>query len=114
MSDDCIFCKIIAKEIPSELVYADEYVTAFRDIQPVAPAHVLIVPNKHIPSINELTEDDADLLGKMNLAAQQIAKNEGVAESGYRLIINNGADAGQVVFHIHMHLLGGKRLGKLG
>jgi len=114
MSDYCIFCKIIAKEIPSELVYADEYVTAFRDIQPVAPAHVLIVPNKHIPSINELTEENADLLGKMNLAAQQIAKNEGVAESGYRLIINNGADAGQVVFHIHMHLLGGKRLGKLG
>jgi len=114
MSDDCIFCKIIAKEIPSELVYADEYVTAFRDIQPVAPAHVLIVPNKHIPSINELAEENADLLGKMNLAAQQIAKNEGVAESGYRLIINNGADAGQVVFHIHMHLLGGKRLGKLG
>ena len=114
MSDDCIFCKIIAKDIPGDVVYADEYVTAFRDIQPVAPTHVLIVPNKHIPSINELTEDDAHLLAKMNLAAQQIAKDEGVAESGYRLIVNNGSDAGQIVFHIHMHLLAGKKLGHLG
>ena len=80
MSADCIFCKIVAKEIPGDVVYADEYVTAFRDIQPVAPTHVLIVPNKHIPSVNELTEEDAYLLGKMNLAAQQIAKTEGVAE----------------------------------
>lgn len=114
MSADCIFCKIVAKEIPSDVVYADEYVTAFRDIQPAAPTHVLIVPNKHIASINELTEEDAHLLGKMNLAAQQIAKDEGVDQSGYRLIINNGADAGQVVFHLHMHLLAGKKLGHLG
>ncbi len=114
MSDDCIFCKIIAKDIPGDVVYADDYVTAFRDIQPVAPTHILIVPNKHIPSINELTEDDAHLLAKMNLAAQQIAKGEGVAEDGYRLIINNGLDAGQIVFHIHMHLLAGKKLGHLG
>ncbi len=114
MSDDCIFCKIIAKDIPGEVVYSDEFVTAFRDIQPVAPTHILIVPNKHIASVNALTEEDAHFLGKMNLAAQQIAKNEGVAEGGYRLIINNGADAGQVVFHIHMHLLAGKKLGHLG
>mgnify|MGYP002641160432 CR=1 FL=1 len=114
MSADCIFCKIIAKEIPGDVVYADEYVTAFRDIQPAAPTHILIIPNKHIPSINELAEDDAHLLGKMNIAAQKIAKAEGVVESGYRLVINNGADAGQVVFHIHMHLLAGKKLGHLG
>jgi histidine triad (HIT) family protein len=113
MSDDCIFCKIIAKEIPGDVVYADEYVTAFRDIQPAAPTHILIVPNKHIPSVNALSVDDADLLGKMNLAAQQIAKDEGVAESGYRLIVNNGPDAGQLVFHLHMHLLAGKKLGVL-
>lgn len=114
MSVDCIFCKIIAKEIPGGIVYEDEYVTAFRDIQPVAPTHILIVPNKHIASINALTAEDADLLGKVHLAAQKIAAQEGVAESGYRLVINNGADAGQVVFHIHMHLLGGKHLGHLG
>ncbi len=114
MPTDCIFCKIIAKEIPSDVVYADEYVTAFRDIQPAAPTHILIVPNKHIASINDLTEADAHLLGKMNFAAKQIAKAEGVDESGYRLIINTGADAGQIVFHIHMHLLAGKKLGRLG
>lgn len=113
MSADCIFCKIVAKEIPADVVYADEYVTAFRDIQPVAPTHVLIVPNKHIPSTNELTEEDAHLLGKMNIAAQQIAKEDGVEQSGYRLLINTGADAGQVVFHIHMHLIGGRKLGAL-
>jgi histidine triad (HIT) family protein len=114
MSDDCIFCKIIAKEIPGDMVYADEFVTAFRDIQPAAPTHILIIPNKHIASINDLAEADAHLLGKMNFTAKQIAKAEGVDKSGYRLIINNGADAGQVVFHIHMHLLAGKKLGHLG
>ena len=114
MSNDCIFCKIIAKEIPGDVVYADEFVTAFRDIQPAAPTHILIIPNKHIASVNALEEDDAHLLGKMNLAAKQIAKDEGVDESGYRLIINNGPDAGQLVFHIHMHLLAGKKLGHLG
>ena len=114
MSEDCIFCKIIAKEIPGDIVYADEYVTAFRDIQPAAPTHILIIPNKHIASINNLEEGDAHLLGKMNFAAKQIAKSEGVNESGYRLTINNGPDAGQVVFHIHMHLLAGKRLNHLG
>lgn len=114
MSDDCIFCKIVAKEISGDVVYADEFVTAFRDIQPAAPTHILIVPNKHFASINALEEDDAHLLGKMNLAAKQIAKDEGVDESGYRLIINNGPDAGQLVFHLHMHLLAGKKLGHLG
>ena len=114
MSDDCIFCKIVAKEISGDVVYADEFVTAFRDIQPAAPTHFLIVPNKHFASINALEEDDAHLLGKMNLAAKQIAKDEGVDESGYRLIINNGPDAGQLVFHLHMHLLAGKKLGHLG
>ena len=110
MSADCIFCKIIAKEIPAEIVYANEYVTAFRDIQPAAPIHILIVPNKHIPSMNEATEDDAPLIGQMHLAAQQIAVQEGITKSGYRLVINTGNDGGQVVYHIHLHLMGGKKL----
>ena len=110
MSNDCIFCKIIAKEIPGDIVYADEYVTAFHDIQPAAPVHVLIVPNKHIPSMNEASEDDAALIGRMHLAAKQIAAQEGIAERGYRLVINTGDDGGQVVYHLHLHLMGGKKL----
>ena len=108
MSTDCIFCKIIAKEIPGEHLYQDDLVTAFRDIQPVAPIHILIVPNKHIPSINEATPEDEVLLGHMHLVAQKLAREEGIAESGYRLTINTGKDGGQVVYHIHLHLMGGK------
>lgn len=104
---DCIFCKIVKGEIPSAKVYSDEQVTAFRDIAPSAPTHILIVPNKHIDSINTFTNDDEQLMGHLFNAAKQLAVQEGIAEGGYRLIINTGADARQTVFHIHLHLLGG-------
>jgi histidine triad (HIT) family protein len=104
---DCLFCKIISGDIPSTNVYRDEQVTAFRDINPSAPTHVLIVPNKHIESVNMLISDDAPLMGHLFLVAKQLAAQEGITETGYRLIINTGADAGQTVHHIHLHLLGG-------
>ena len=113
MLQETIFSKIIRKEIPSDIVYQDEYVTAFRDIAPQAPTHILIIPNKLIPTVNDVTEDDECLLGKLFVVASKIAKQEGIDESGYRLIMNCNKDAGQEVFHIHMHLLGGKQLGKL-
>lgn len=107
---DCIFCKIIAGEIPSATVYEDETVTAFRDINPVAPTHILIIPNKHIASVNDLTAQDETLIGHLFTVARQIAAEEGIAESGYRLIINTGDDGGQVVYHLHLHLIGGQRM----
>ncbi len=106
----CVFCKIIAGEIPSTQVYSDELVTAFRDIHPAAPVHVLIVPNQHIESINEITEAEEHTVGHLFYAARQIAAQEGIAESGYRLIINCGPDGGQEVLHLHLHLLGGQRM----
>ena len=108
--EDCIFCKIIAGDIPGDIVYRDEEVTAFRDINPVAPVHILIVPNKHIASNNEVTEEDVPVLGRLFTTARQLAEKEGVAEEGYRMILNTGAHAGQVVFHLHLHLMGGHRL----
>ena len=110
MSENCIFCKIIAKEIPGALLYQDDLVTAFRDIQPAAPIHILIVPNKHIPSINEVAPEDEALIGHLHLVAQKLALEEGIAERGYRLVINTGDEGGQVVYHLHMHLMGGKKL----
>jgi len=107
---DCIFCKIIAGEISSTQVYQDELVTAFRDINPVSPTHVLIIPNQHIASVNDLSNEDEQVIGHLFTVAKEIAKEEGVAESGYRLIINTGPDGGQEVFHIHLHLLGGQRM----
>ncbi len=107
---DCIFCKIIAGEIPSTQVYRDEQVTAFRDINPASPTHVLIIPNQHIASVNDLTNEDEQIMGHLFTVAKQIAEQEGVAASGYRLIINTGSDGGQEVFHIHLHLLGGQRM----
>ena len=110
MSNDCTFCKIIAGEIPSTKVFEDELVTAFRDINPVAPTHILIIPNKHIASINDLSSVDEQLVGHLFTTAKELAAQEGIAESGYRLIINTGADSGQVVFHLHLHLIGGQRM----
>jgi len=109
-SENCIFCKIIAGEIPSTKVYTDDLVTAFRDINPAASTHVLIIPNRHIASVNDLTAADEPLVGHLFSVARQIAEAEGVAKSGYRLIINTGPDSGQVVFHLHLHLLGGQRM----
>jgi histidine triad (HIT) family protein len=107
---DCIFCKIIAGEIPSTNVYRDEQATAFRDINPAAPTHILIVPNQHIDSVNALTAADEGLMGHLFVIAGQLARQEGFSEKGYRLIINTGPEAGQTVFHVHLHLLGGARM----
>ena len=104
---DCIFCKIITGDIPSTNVFRDEQVTAFRDLNPAASTHILLVPNKHIDSINVLAHEDEQLVGHLFTTAKQIAAQEGIAEGGYRLIINTNANAGQTVFHIHLHLLGG-------
>ena len=104
---DCVFCKIIKGDIPSTNVFRDEQVTAFRDLNPAAPTHILLVPNKHIDSVNMLTNEDEQLIGHLFTTAKQLAAQEGIAEGGYRLIINTNADAGQTVFHIHLHLLGG-------
>ncbi|RLD06748.1 MAG: histidine triad nucleotide-binding protein [Chloroflexota bacterium] len=107
---ECVFCKIVSGEIPSEGVYKDELVTAFRDINPAAPTHILIVPNKHIAAVSELSEEDEQLMGHLFTVAQKLAVKEGISQSGYRLIINNGPDANQVVFHLHLHLLGGQKM----
>ncbi len=108
--EDCLFCKIIAGEIPSAKVFENEDVYAFRDINPVAPVHVLIVPKKHLQSTEELTGKDDVLLGKMFEAARIVAKQEGVSGKGYRLVFNTGTEAGQTVPHLHMHLIAGKTL----
>ncbi|OOS00737.1 histidine triad nucleotide-binding protein [Haemophilus paracuniculus] len=110
---ETIFSKIIRKEIPAAIVYQDELVTAFRDIAPQAPTHILIVPNKHIPTVNHVTAEDELALGRLFTVAAQIAKQEGIAEDGYRLIMNCNQHGGQEVFHIHMHLVGGEPLGKM-
>lgn len=104
----CLFCNIVAGSIPANVIYRGPSVTAFRDINPQAPTHLLIVPNRHIAAIADVTEDDRDVLGAMIAVANQLAQEEGVAESGYRLVVNNGADGGQTVQHLHLHLLGGR------
>jgi len=104
----CIFCKIIAQQAPSEMLYHDDLVTAFRDIHPVAPTHVLIVPNKHITSINALSPNDERIMGHLFTIAKQIAKDEEIDQTGYRMIINTGYDGGQVIYHLHLHLIGGR------
>ena len=113
MKKDDLFEKIVAKEIPSDMLYQDEYVTAFRDINPQAPIHVLIIPNHNIPTVNAAEAEDAELLGKLFLVAKKLAKELGIAEQGYRLIVNCNEDGGQDVFHLHMHLLGGRKLGRM-
>ncbi len=105
---DCLFCKIAAGEIPATKVYEDEQFVVFRDINPQAPTHVLIVPRQHIATINELADSDTDVVGRLFLAARDIARQEGFAEDGYRVTMNCNAAAGQTVFHIHLHLLGGR------
>ena len=113
MVQETIFSKIIRKEIPADIVFQDDKVTAFRDISPQAPTHVLIIPNKLIPTVNDIKEEDETIIGHMMVVAAKIAKQEGIDESGYRLIMNCNKDAGQDFFHLHMHLLGGKNLGRL-
>jgi histidine triad (HIT) family protein len=108
---DCIFCKIAAGDIPAPKLYDDGEVLAFRDINPEAPVHLLLVPRRHIATLNDLTAADAALIGRLYLAGQQVAAELGVAESGYRTVINCNRDAGQIIFHVHMHLLAGRALG---
>ncbi len=107
---NCLFCRIVAGEIPAKLAYQDESVIAFYDINPQAPLHVLIIPRKHIATINDLQPADAELVGKLYLAAQKIAGNAGYTDEGYRVVMNCGEQAGQSVFHIHLHLLAGRHL----
>ena len=108
---NCLFCRIAAGEIPADEVYSDDSVLAFRDIAPQAPTHILIIPRKHIASVNELGPDDTELMGSMYQVAKKLAASEGISEDGYRMVINAGADGGQTVFHIHLHLFGGRRMG---
>jgi histidine triad (HIT) family protein len=108
MSADCLFCRIIRGEIPAKLVAYNEWCVAFRDINPQAPVHILVIPREHVGSLDELR--DAELFGRIGLLAAEIARAEGIASSGYRTVINTGAEAGQSVAHLHMHLLGGRKM----
>lgn len=113
MAEETIFSKIIRREIPADIVYQDELVTAFRDIHPQTPTHILIVPNKLIATANDVSAEDERALGRLFTAAAQIAKDEGIAANGYRLIVNCNAHGGQEVYHLHMHLVGGQPLGRM-
>jgi histidine triad (HIT) family protein len=108
VANDCLFCRILRKEIPAKIVAENEHCVAFRDINPQAPVHMLVIPREHIASLNETT--DAAMIGQLHLMAAQLAKSEGLAERGYRTVINTNAEAGQTVFHIHLHLLGGRSM----
>ena len=108
MADACLFCRIVAKEIPAKIVAETADCVAFRDVNPQAPVHVVVVPRTHVPSLNEVT--DATIVGKLAQLAKDLAQREGLGERGYRLVINTNADAGQTVFHLHMHLLGGRKM----
>ena len=107
---DCVFCQIVAGKVPSEILYQDEEVIAFRDINPQAPTHLVIIPKRHIPSLAHLSEAESPLIGHMVNIANQLAKRESIAESGYRLAMNCGKEGGQLVPHLHLHLLGGRKL----
>ena len=110
MTTDCVFCKIVAGEMPTELLYQDDEAIAFRDIKPITPVHLLVVARKHIPSLFDMNDVETPLVGHMTRVANQLAREHGIAESGYRLTINSGAYSGQIVPHLHMHLMGGRML----
>ncbi|WP_169081972.1 histidine triad nucleotide-binding protein [Paenibacillus sp. PL91] len=110
---DCIFCKIIEGAIPSKKVFENDRILAFHDIQPAAPVHILIIPKKHIPTMNDVTDEDDPVVAELFSVARQIAKEQGIAESGYRLVNNVNSDGGQIVYHLHIHLLGGTKLSPL-
>lgn len=107
---DCLFCKINNAEIPAEILYQNDHVTVFRDISPQAPTHFLVIPKKHISTINELQADDAHLVGQMYLAAKQVAQESGISDTGFRTTMNCNSDGGQTVYHIHLHVLGGRQM----
>ncbi|MFC2158606.1 histidine triad nucleotide-binding protein [Acidobacteriota bacterium] len=108
--EDCIFCKIIKGEIPTQTVYEDENIFAFDDINPQAPVHTLVIPKEHFISLNEIPEDKSDLLGHILVKSRQIAEEKGIGETGYRIVLNTARDSGQEVFHIHFHILGGRKM----
>ena len=108
--ENCIFCKMVAGEIEPDKVYEDEDVLAFRDLNPQAPTHVLVIPKRHISTINDLEDVDAGLVGRLYLAAKEVARSDGISERGYRTVMNCNAEAGQSVFHLHLHLLGGRAM----
>jgi len=110
MNPDCVFCKIVAGNAPAKILYTDSQVTAFRDLHPVAPTHILIVPNKHIASVNALESEDEPLVGHIISVARILAEREGIREGGYRIINNTGVHGGQTIFHMHFHLIGGQRM----
>ena len=110
MEQDCLFCRIVAGEIPSDLIYRDERSIAFRDINPQAPVHVLVIPREHLESLDEASQKDEAMLGHLLRVAARVANEQGLSESGYRTVINTGAGAGQSVFHLHVHLLGGRAM----
>ncbi len=114
MAEETIFSKIISKEIPANIVYEDDLVVAFEDISPRAPVHILIIPKKLIPTVNDVAEQDEQALGRLFVVASKLARKNGIAESGYRLTVNCNEDGGQEVFHLHMHLMGGRRMQKMG
>ena len=113
MTEDTLFSRIVKGELPADIVFHDDRVTAFRDINPQAPTHILIVPNKIIPTVNDVTEADEATLGHMFIVARDLARSEGIADDGYRLLVNCGENANQEVLHLHMHLVGGIRLGRM-
>jgi histidine triad (HIT) family protein len=110
-NDDCLFCRIVAMEIPAEIVFEDDLVMCFRDISPKAPVHILLIPREHIASAASLTEANGPMLGRLFSVAAQLARDEGIAKSGYRMTTNSGAGAGQTVRHLHFHLMGGRQMG---
>jgi histidine triad (HIT) family protein len=114
MNPDCLFCKILNEEIPADIVYSDDELLAFNDVNPQAPTHVLIIPKTHIATVNDLTEAQSGIIAKMILCAKTLAGETGIAESGYRLVMNCNDQGGQTVFHIHLHLMGGRPLRALG
>jgi len=107
---ECIFCRIVAGELPNDTLYQDDQVMAFRDINPLAPTHVLIIPKRHITSLADINDDETSIIGHMVRVANQLARREGIAEKGYRLVVSSGEEGGQIVPHLHLHLLGGRKL----
>lgn len=106
----CIFCRIVARDIPAEIVHENDHVLAFRDLRPVAPTHVLVIPKRHVAAVREAEDTDLELLGQVMLGARDVARKLGLVAGGYRVVMNNGEDAGQTVFHLHAHVLGGRSL----
>lgn len=114
MAESCIFCRILKGEIPGQFVYQDDHVAAFRDINPTAPTHVLVVPKEHLDSLAEAKPEQQELMGRLLLAAGEVARHAGLAGRGYRVVVNTGPESGSEVSHLHLHVLGGRRLGALG